>query len=573
MASSDMRFCTLCYDDGTSEEAVTWCTECEVFLCVDCEKHHKKSRTSKDHKTISTKDWVKLPKFIQEINSQCSDHKKTFELYCPVHACPCCVLCVIDKHKKCQEMKPLSDILKQIKASASVQLFDKDLKDLKENFEEMIKCLNSRINSNDDQKLKAAEKIRSFKKSIDEFLIKIEEEILSDLETKHSKLNSEMNTLIQKLEQRANQISQVQGEFTEMKRLATELQMYVGLKEIENTTAQATKYIEDLKNDKIFDEKTLEVTISSSLQSIFQDVKSYGVVNISSGQSTLQIKTGRKDQAQYLAPSVPGVKDIKPSLLRILTIPEDMKSACFVACRILPCGNYLILDSSSSHLLPFSNDGMFMKKVVTFFGTSYDACFVRNDTVAVTLGLTNKTVLVDIEKNEIIESIKLSHFCSGVASDGQLLVISSSSKKTIVNLNDLSHTIIEGIEAGYVALFKGNIYGTNLVNQVCCFKSTGESLWTFQHDDIIHPRGITLDKNGLVYIASSGNNRIVVVSPDGKTCKTILSEADGIKNPLAIDINRETGMLIVSSERDEGENSYDSAIVYKILNVFLKENK
>ncbi|VDI71260.1 Hypothetical predicted protein, partial [Mytilus galloprovincialis] len=58
-------------DDGTSTEAVTWCTECEVLLCTGCEKHHTKSKASKDHKTMSTKDYHNLPKFMLEISSQC----------------------------------------------------------------------------------------------------------------------------------------------------------------------------------------------------------------------------------------------------------------------------------------------------------------------------------------------------------------------------------------------------------------------------------------------------------------------------------------------------------------------
>ncbi|CAG2236803.1 unnamed protein product [Mytilus edulis] len=155
MASLVTDYCTLCNDDGTSTEAVRWCIECEVFLCTDCEKHHKKSRSSKAHNTMSTKDYHNLPKFMQDISSQCRDHKKKYELYCSFHACPCCVTCITDKHQKCQEMKPLSDVLKQVKSSASVQLFEKDLKDVKENLEEIIKYLNSRINTSTEQKNKS----------------------------------------------------------------------------------------------------------------------------------------------------------------------------------------------------------------------------------------------------------------------------------------------------------------------------------------------------------------------------------------------------------------------------------
>lgn len=40
----------------------------------------------------------------------------------------------------------------------------------------------------------------------------------------------------------------------------------------------------------------------------------------------------------------------------------------------------------------------------------------------------------------------------------------------------------------------------------------------------------------------------MVVSPDGKNCKTILSEDNGIKSPKGIDINIETGTMIVSNQ-------------------------
>lgn len=48
-----------------------------------------------------------------------------------------------------------------------------------------------------------------------------------------------------------------------------------------------------------------------------------------------------------------------------------------------------------------------------------------------------------------------------------------------------------------------------------------------------------------MYIASYANDGIVVVSPDGKTSKTILSNHDGIRNSSGLDIYSETGMIIV----------------------------
>ncbi|VDI18244.1 Hypothetical predicted protein [Mytilus galloprovincialis] len=377
------------------------------------------------------------------------------------------------------------------------------------------------MNTSNIQKTKAAEKIRFIKTSIDDFLTKIEQEILADLETKHSKLDLKMNRLLQQLEHQANQIDKWLSGFSEMTRFATELQMYVGLLEIEIVTSEADKYIEDLKNGKHLDENNLEVTISSSLQSILKDVKELGKVDIKSSPSTLRIKAGRKDQAQDLVRLVPRIEEIKPIILRTLIIPKGMDIANVFACIILPDGRFIILDNHDvdGQLLLFSNDGMFIRQVSTFPGESYDACFVKNNTVAVLFGSSNEITLVDIEKNEITDKIKLPGFSGSIACDGQVLVTSAEGC-SIVNLNDMSHTALN-FQIDEIALFKGNIYGT-YYSKIYCYKSTGEVLWELQHQDIVQPIGIELDVNGFIYIVSNGNDSIVVVSPDGKTCKTIL---------------------------------------------------
>ncbi|VDI71199.1 Hypothetical predicted protein [Mytilus galloprovincialis] len=263
MASSVNHVCTICQDDRVSNEAVTWCSECEVFFCEYCGKPHGRSRLSKNHRTMSVRDYQKLPSLMQKISSQCKDHKKKFELYCSFHACPCCVQCITDKHQKCQNMKPLSDILKQVKLSASIEIFEKDLNDVKENLDNAIKYLKSRISTSNIQKTKAVEEIRSMRKSIDDYINALERHILDDLESKHSKLKSNMSALVQQMEQRASQLNEMQSQFTKMTQYASELQIYIGLREIESMSSRAANFVEDLQHGDHFDKKNLEVDISS----------------------------------------------------------------------------------------------------------------------------------------------------------------------------------------------------------------------------------------------------------------------------------------------------------------------
>ncbi|XP_052103641.1 uncharacterized protein LOC127737148 [Mytilus californianus] len=557
MASSPCKdVCTLCQHDDLSNQTVTWCRECEVFLCMDCDKHHKKSPSSKCHKIMSTEDYQKLPAFMQDVSGECQEHKKEFELYCSFHTCPCCVQCVT-KHQKCQDLKPLSEIITNVKSSASVQLLEKDIKDLKKNFEHILQYLKSMIDKNNIQKTKAIEEIRTMRRSIDDYIDRLEQQILGDLEIKHSKLKVNMKTLLKQMEHRTVKIRKLQEDFSNMTLYATKLQMYIGLREIEKTTSEEAKYIEDVESGGHLKENNLEIKISSSLQSILQDVKSFGDINIRTSYSTVQIKAGRKDQAQHLVPAFLGIENIEPSLIKSVTMPKGVCPVAMNACRILPDGKILILDGRQQRLLLFSTDGIFMRIVVTFKSSPYDLCIVKKNSVAISFGTLNQSALIGIKKNKIIQTIELSHNCKGVTSDGQILLISTygtlDEKCTLVNLKDMSHKILKGVGGNCMSLFKENVYCTNArEHKVSCYKMTGEPLWTYMYNGIKSPCGLALDINGFVYVASLGTNKIVVVSQDGKTSKTILSEANAIFIPVGIDIHRDTGMMVVSCNMSDG---------------------
>ncbi|CAG2186868.1 unnamed protein product [Mytilus edulis] len=568
MSSSEKDNCTICTDDINSNEAVSWCTECEVFLCKDCEKHHRKSGISETHKTISTYEYDNLPDFLKTISIQCREHKKKLELYCSVHVCPCCIQCFTDKHQKCQDMKPLSDILKQFKSSASVQLLELDLKDIQEDLKKIKRYLKQRLSVCDIEKTKAMEEILSMRKSIDDYLNRLEKELYADLESKHLDMKTKMKTLRHQIKQQAIQIDQRQTEFFKMKKYANELQMYVGLREIEKSVSEARQYIDDLPTRGHLNEENIEVDISSTIKSIVQeDDQLFGKIRISSRPHTLQLKAGRRDQAQYLASNYPRMEQIKPLFMRTLKIPEKMISLEICACVVLQDGKFGILDFTGKRLLLFSNEGIFMREVRKFERNPWNMCFVKDNTVAVTLGLANRTVLVNIEVNRIIKTIEICHLCNAVASDGKTLVICSDEMATIVNLDNMSQTKLPRNGAGSIALFEGNMYSTNEKEDKIFVKtSTGEHLWSYQHPQIEHPQGITLDKNGFVYVACNRNNIIEVVSPVGKTSRTILSESDGIKCPVGINIDRESGLMIVSTviSDDRDTRSYRTAFVYKI---------
>ena len=71
MASSVNHFCTLCQEDDVDNAAVTWCTDCETFLCSDCTRHHDRSKASKEHRSLSIQDYQNLPTFVLVTSNRC----------------------------------------------------------------------------------------------------------------------------------------------------------------------------------------------------------------------------------------------------------------------------------------------------------------------------------------------------------------------------------------------------------------------------------------------------------------------------------------------------------------------
>jgi len=60
-----------------------------------------------------------------------------------------------------------------------------------------------------------------------------------------------------------------------------------------------------------------------------------------------------------------------------------------------------------------------------------------------------------------------------------------------------------------------------------------------------------------VYVASLGNNSVVVISSDGKRCRTVFGESDGIDQPMAICFDKVKSNLVVC-------NLNGTAFLYKV---------
>lgn len=87
----------------------------------------------------------------------------------------------------------------------------------------------------------------------------------------------------------------------------------------------------------------------------------------------------------------------------------------------------------------------------------------------------------------------------------------------------------------FVTTSKHKLFYTD--NKNCtftCCSLTGGKLLEYKDQSVHYPQGLAVDSESNVYIASSDNNSIIVLSSVGKQARKLLVNVDGICNPYAL---------------------------------------
>lgn len=120
--------------------------------------------------------------------------------------------------------------------------------------------------------------------------------------------------------------------------------------------------------------------------------------------------------------------------------------------------------------------------------------------------------------------------------------ISNKTKTTFFRENDISDRY--GLSAR-----SNKIYATSFNDDiVSCYTIHGMKLWDFKISCVLsNPTGISVDNNSNVYVASYSENCVIILSPDRRKFKTVLTSKDGLKQPRALHFDETKNNLLVAN--------------------------
>jgi hypothetical protein len=73
-------------------------------------------------------------------------------------------------------------------------------------------------------------------------------------------------------------------------------------------------------------------------------------------------------------------------------------------------------------------------------------------------------------------------------------------------------------------------------------------LWEYKDESVLNDsRGVTVDNNSNVYLTSYSSSKVVVLEPDGRQGRQLISSDDGLKYPIEICLIKSKNNLLVTN--------------------------
>jgi hypothetical protein len=451
-------------------------------------------------------------------------------------------MCIRDNHRHCKELRPIHEVTENAKSSTAIAHIERYLKAIDGNFEKIKSNIKKNISSLHKKKKKCLSNISDMRKSLNAHLDKIEKQTVEEMQSAEHRLQGQLKEVMVAMEIKRTYFDDIRQDVNKIKKYASNLQTFIGVKEM---TSVVDGVIKKQKGAFKYDLFELKLDFLQELETFVKDVSIFGVIFVAEVHYSTCLTSGAELQTDISQPQLTRKTNFNFQ-------NQDKGRVCISGCDILPNGKLVFAEQEGKLLLMFSNNGYYLKDIVRFSGTPYEVSYTGENIVAVTIKDKHEVVFVNVITNRIINTVYIGHECCGtdfVMNRLAILVVPSFTLNHIVYL-DPKGQFIDRVyfPNGYsrnVSLRDDTIKCTNS-GMICCFTLKGEKMWNFRNQNVLgKPKGIALDKYRNVYVAGMETNNVVVLSPDGKNCRQILTKSDGLNEPYSLRINIDRNELLV----------------------------
>ncbi|XP_071131837.1 uncharacterized protein [Mytilus edulis] len=535
MASSKPIPCGPCHEGQLNTKAEFWCYNCDEGLCSVCSGHHKRSKSSRDHKTIDIKRYKPS---IQAINTVCDKHGQQFNLYCPSHLIPCCDECIPTSHSKCTEITSLSSVVEQTKMEKSKESLYKDINSILRILNRIITNISGNIKSGEQQRDSIKSMIEEYRKKIDKHLDKLQKKLCQETDTMLNKETSNASDLINEIEEEKEKLDGMKEYLQTVTTYRSKLQAFLGVHQIEQQVHQCQRYVDDLDEDDRWKEFDIKMEQNDEIEKTINKLKSLeslGEVTVVKTEIPMNREIGMKREAQVETREKTNLHNMNIKIGTNININIGnwiVDTICLMDGRIL----------TAKHLLSF--DGT-LKKHFAISGKAWNVTEINRETIAITYPKEMAIKIFNMENETVTKVIKLDKTCKGLSFSNNSLAVGLDTAE--VRIIDVEGNTLKSIQVKSKSPLDHLIYCNGRViysdwrgKAVCCVAGSGEHIWQYTHD-LSEPRGHCIDTYGNIIVADRATNRMIAISKDGQSSKVLISgKKGGLEFPECICFSKDS---------------------------------
>ncbi|CAC5403576.1 unnamed protein product [Mytilus coruscus] len=559
MASSKQVSCEQCHRGKVNTAADIWCYNCEEGLCTTCSGQHKRFNHTGDHKTIDIKSYKPSIRFIK---TECDKHNQQLNLYCPSHLLPCCDECISTHHSKCTGIKRLASVAEEAKIDLSKASAEKDITSI-------LLLLNKMANEKLRNMIKGEQQHNSIKESFNE----IREEINKHLDHLEIKLYKEVDTvwsleksnltgLITEIEERKKNLMEIEDDLLAVTANRSKLQSFLGMHQIEQKVHQY-RYAVDIENDEMASEVDIELEQNDEIEKLLselQSLKSFGEVKVVKSKITMSREMGVSREPQVPLQKQTNINHMTMNIETKMEINLDNYISDMIS---LMDGRVIVVEQWGKVNL-LTSDGK-LQKQSPIHGGAFSVTQINQDTIAITYPREKAIKIYNMENESVTKVIALDKICWGLSCSKKSLAVGL--KKSEICILDLEGNMLRSIHVQSESPLYHLVHCNDRVicsdlggKAVFCVDESGKQIWQY-NQDLEGPTGLCVDTYGNIIITDFTSDRIIVISKDGKDCKTLLRREDGLKDMECICYKNNESYGIVCDTR--GNNLLKFNLTYE----------
>ncbi|XP_071150670.1 putative leucine-rich repeat-containing protein DDB_G0290503 [Mytilus edulis] len=542
MASSKPIPCGPCEEGKVYTKADIWCYNCDEGLCSTCLSHHKKSKGTRDHKTID----INYKPFFQAIKTECDKHDKQLHLYCPSHLIPCCDECISRNHSKCTGIKSLTSEVEKTNVEKSKESVERDIKSISRLFEKIINKTLSNIKTGEQQCESIKESIFKVRENMNKHLDRLEKKLCQEADTLYNHEKSTATSFVNEIEEKNTNLQAMQDHLQSVTTKTPKLQSFLRVHQIQQQLQTYQRYAEDIGNDDRadkFDIKMKQNDVVENIQSQLESLESLGEVAVVKTETPLNRETNVRRNPQVESREQPKINNISMDI-KTSTEMDLKKNISDMIC--LMDGRVIVAELNGNVNL-FTSGGKLQKQLPISCG-AYSVKQINHKAIAITYPLEKSIKIFNMENETVIKVITLDKQCYGLSFYNNSLAVGLSSNNSLVEgVNDNEIRIIDpedntqkSIKVQSTSPLWHLVYCNNRViysdykgNAVHCVDGSGKHIWQYKQD-LSGPRGLSTDTCGNIIVADYNSNRIILISKDGTNSKVLNSPEDGVEKPRCI---------------------------------------